>query len=189
VNEKEPEPTTVADQLAKAEACVRLLREYTEKVANWKAKAAALDTHIEIGMPDHEDIDAWDGMKDRYARVREACSELSSIVSGLIEQSRLPNVVRTELRLRLAEFETEFVQYQALFPDRYDLVFERLTNPAKKIEVIKAIVSATGSSLSDAKAVVENAPKPVKKSIPKGQAEALKKQLEAAGVPVSLRAV
>ena len=189
MTETDPEPTTVAEQLAQAEVCVRLMREYADKISTWGTEAAELDRHMERGTPDTDDIENWDAMKDRYARIREACSDLSSTASGLIEQSRLPFIVRTELRLRLAEFEAAFLRYKTHFPDRYDLVFERLPDPARKIEVIKAIVSATGSSLSDAKAAVENAPKAVKKAIPKKQAETLKKQLEAAGVQVSLRAV
>ncbi len=189
MSEIDPEPATVTEQLKEAEVCLRLMREYTDKIALWGKEAAALDRHLEEGRPDREDVENWDGMKGRYLRIREACSDLSSTVSGLIEQSRLTPITRTELRLRLAEFETAFLRYQAVFPDRYDLVFDRLPDPTKKLEVIRAIVSVTGSSLSDVKTLVENAPKPVKKAIPKSQAEALKKQLHAVGVPVSLRAV
>ncbi|TQL17173.1 LSU ribosomal protein L12P [Zymomonas mobilis] len=57
----------------------------------------------------------------------------------------------------------------------------------KKINVIKEIRAITGLGLTDAKALVEGAPKPVKEGIAKDEAEKLKKQLEAAGATVELK--
>jgi len=58
---------------------------------------------------------------------------------------------------------------------------------AQKINVIKAVKTATGLGLTEAKALVESAPKPVKEGIPKADAEKLKAELEAAGAKVELK--
>ncbi|AEI37413.1 MAG: 50S ribosomal protein L7/L12 [Zymomonas mobilis subsp. pomaceae] len=57
----------------------------------------------------------------------------------------------------------------------------------KKINVIKEVRAITGLGLTDAKALVEGAPKPVKEGVAKDEAEKLKKQLEAAGATVELK--
>lgn len=58
---------------------------------------------------------------------------------------------------------------------------------ASKINVIKAVKNATGLGLTEAKGLVESAPKPVKEGIPKADAEKLKAELEAAGAKVELK--
>jgi len=57
----------------------------------------------------------------------------------------------------------------------------------QKINVIKAVKNATGLGLTEAKTLVESAPKPVKEGISKADAEKLKSDLEAAGAKVSLK--
>ncbi|MBN9424532.1 MAG: 50S ribosomal protein L7/L12 [Candidatus Accumulibacter sp. 66-26] len=57
----------------------------------------------------------------------------------------------------------------------------------KKVEVIKVVRAATGLGLKEAKDLVDGAPKPVKESIAKADAEALKKQLEDAGAKVEVK--
>ncbi|MBB4617157.1 50S ribosomal protein L7/L12 [Sphingomonas abaci] len=57
----------------------------------------------------------------------------------------------------------------------------------KKINVIKEVRAITGLGLTEAKALVEGAPKPVKEGIAKDEAEKLKKQLEEAGATVELK--
>ena len=57
----------------------------------------------------------------------------------------------------------------------------------KKVEVIKVVRAATGLGLKEAKDLVDGAPKPVKESIPKADADALKKQLEDAGAKVEIK--
>jgi large subunit ribosomal protein L7/L12 len=54
----------------------------------------------------------------------------------------------------------------------------------KKIEVIKEVRAITGLGLKEAKDLVEGAPKPVKESVTKDEAEKLKAQLEKAGAKV-----
>ena len=57
----------------------------------------------------------------------------------------------------------------------------------KKIEVIKEVRAITGLGLKEAKDLVEAAPKPVKESVSKDEAEKLKAQLEKAGAKVELK--
>jgi large subunit ribosomal protein L7/L12 len=56
-----------------------------------------------------------------------------------------------------------------------------------KIAVIKEVRAATSLGLKEAKDLVDGAPKAVKESIPKAEAEELKKKLEAAGATVELK--
>ncbi len=58
---------------------------------------------------------------------------------------------------------------------------------ANKIAVIKAVRGATGLGLKEAKDLVESAPCKVKEGLPKADAEALQKELEAAGAKVELK--
>ena len=57
----------------------------------------------------------------------------------------------------------------------------------KKIQVIKVVRAATGLGLKEAKALVDEAPNPVKEAISKEDAEALKTQIEEAGASVELK--
>lgn len=57
----------------------------------------------------------------------------------------------------------------------------------KKIPVIKEVRVITSLGLKEAKALVEEAPKPVKESVNKDEAEKLKKQLEEAGATVEVK--
>ncbi|GJE72801.1 MULTISPECIES: 50S ribosomal protein L7/L12 [Bacteria] len=57
----------------------------------------------------------------------------------------------------------------------------------KKIEVIKEVRAITGLGLKEAKDLVEGAPKPVKESVAKEEAEKIKAQLEKAGAKVELK--
>ena len=63
-----------------------------------------------------------------------------------------------------------------------------LTAPGgAKLAVVKAVKELTGLGLKEAKAIVDNAPGPVKEGVAKDEAEALKKQLEEAGAEVELK--
>jgi large subunit ribosomal protein L7/L12 len=57
----------------------------------------------------------------------------------------------------------------------------------KKIQVIKVVRAATGLGLKEAKALVDEAPKPVKEGLDKDEAEKLKGELEEAGAQVELK--
>ncbi len=63
-----------------------------------------------------------------------------------------------------------------------------LTGPGeKKIQVIKVVRAATGLGLKEAKALVDEAPKPVKEGIDREEAEKLKGEIEEAGGSVELK--
>ena len=63
-----------------------------------------------------------------------------------------------------------------------------LTSPGdKKIQVIKVVRAATGLGLKEAKALVDESPKPVKEGLEKEEAEKLKGELEEAGGGVELK--
>ena len=57
----------------------------------------------------------------------------------------------------------------------------------KKIQVIKVVRAATGLGLKEAKALVDEAPKPVKEGVEKEEADKLKSELEEAGATVELK--
>ena len=57
----------------------------------------------------------------------------------------------------------------------------------KKIGVIKVVRAATGLGLKEAKALVDEAPKPIKEGIERDEAEKLKAELEEAGGSVELK--
>jgi len=57
----------------------------------------------------------------------------------------------------------------------------------KKIQVIKVVRAATGLGLKEAKALVDEAPKPVKEGVEKDEADKLKQELEEAGATVEVK--
>lgn len=56
-----------------------------------------------------------------------------------------------------------------------------------KLAVVKLVKELTGLGLKDAKALVDEAPKPLKEGVAKDEAEALKTQLEEAGAEVEIK--
>jgi large subunit ribosomal protein L7/L12 len=70
-------------------------------------------------------------------------------------------------------------------PGTFDVV---LTGSGdKKIQVIKVVRAATGLGLKEAKALVDEAPKPIKEGVDKEEAEKLKGEIEEAGGSVELK--
>jgi len=57
---------------------------------------------------------------------------------------------------------------------------------SQKVAVIKAVKELTGLGLGEAKALVDNAPSPIKEKVNKDEAEAAKKALEEAGATVEV---
>lgn len=68
----------------------------------------------------------------------------------------------------------------------FDVILKEV-DAAKKINVIKEVRAVTNLGLAEAKALVESAPKTIKESVPKAEAEELKKKIEAAGAKVELK--
>ena len=69
--------------------------------------------------------------------------------------------------------------------DEFDVVLAAAGD--KKVNVIKAVRAITGLGLKEAKALVDEAPSPVKEGATKDEAEDFKKQLEEAGATVELK--
>jgi len=69
--------------------------------------------------------------------------------------------------------------------DSFDVVLAAAGD--QKINVIKEVRAITGLGLKEAKDMVEAAPKVIKEGAKKDEAEAFKKQLEAAGAKVELK--
>ena len=68
----------------------------------------------------------------------------------------------------------------------FDLMLDEV--PAdKKIAVLKVVRSLTGLGLKEAKAIVDEAPSPIKEGVSKDEAEGLKASLEEAGAEVELK--
>lgn len=76
-------------------------------------------------------------------------------------------------------------QAEAEEKTEFDVVLTEIGD--KKIQVIKAIRAITGLGLKEAKAVVDEAPKPIKEGISKDEAEDIKKQMEEAGATVEVK--
>lgn len=72
--------------------------------------------------------------------------------------------------------------------DATDFQITLVEAPAdKKIGVIKVVREVTGLGLKEAKELVDAAPKVVKETAPKAEAEEIKKKLEAAGAKATLK--
>ena len=69
--------------------------------------------------------------------------------------------------------------------DEFDVILTG--DGGKKIQVIKEVRAITGLGLSEAKALVEGAPKPLKEGVNTAEAEEIKGKLEAAGGTVELK--
>jgi len=69
--------------------------------------------------------------------------------------------------------------------DEFDVILT--AHGDKKIQVIKEVRAITGLGLKEAKALVDEVPKPVKEGIPKDEAEKIKAQLEEAGAQVDIK--
>src|SRR5688572_19243652 len=57
----------------------------------------------------------------------------------------------------------------------------------KKIQVIKVVRAATGLGLKEAKALVDEAPKPIKEGVERDEADKLRAELEEAGASVEVK--
>jgi large subunit ribosomal protein L7/L12 len=74
-------------------------------------------------------------------------------------------------------------------PEEEQTAFDVVLTAAgdKKIQVIKVVRAATGLGLKEAKALVDEAPKPVKEGLEKEEADKLKGDLEEAGASVEIK--
>lgn len=71
----------------------------------------------------------------------------------------------------------------------FKVILEAPIPDDKKIGVIKAVREVTGLGLKEAKDIVEGAPKEIKATAPKAEAEEIQKKLQAAGAKVTLKGI
>jgi large subunit ribosomal protein L7/L12 len=71
--------------------------------------------------------------------------------------------------------------------DEFDVILTGMSDPGKKIGIIKVVREITALGLKEAKDLVDGAPKPVKEAVPKDEAEAIRKKLTDAGATVDLK--
>ena len=78
---------------------------------------------------------------------------------------------------------------EAAEPEEEQSSFDVIVTSAgeKKIQVIKVVRAATGLGLKEAKALVDEAPKPVKEGVDREEADKLKADLEEAGAGVEVK--
>lgn len=76
-------------------------------------------------------------------------------------------------------------QEEAQEQTEFDVILTAIGD--KKIQVIKVVRAITGLGLKEAKAVVDDAPGPVKEGIPKDEAEGIKTQLEEVGASAEVK--
>ena len=71
-------------------------------------------------------------------------------------------------------------------PTEFDVIMTGFGD--KKLDVVKVVKALTGSTLMEAKKLVEAAPATIKEKAPKEEAEKVKEELEKAGASVELKA-
>ena len=76
---------------------------------------------------------------------------------------------------------------EAAAEEKTEFDIELSESGSNKIAVIKEVRTITGLGLKEAKDLVEGAPKPLKQSVKKEEAEEMKKTLETAGAKVTLK--
>ncbi|RMZ74938.1 hypothetical protein DV737_g5607, partial [Chaetothyriales sp. CBS 132003] len=112
-------------------------------------------------------------MQQRPARLLDgACATPVPVVAGIVEQ--ISGLTLLETADLVASLKTMFT-----------LKLESFEATAKP-KIIKEVKSMLGLSLVDSKKFVESAPKVLKDSVPKEEAEKIKKLLEGLGAKVSM---
>ena len=107
--------------------------------------------------------------------------ELSELVKALEEEFG----VSAAAPVAVAAAPTAAAAPAAEEKTEFDVILK--SGGANKIKVIKAVRELTGLGLKEAKAVVDEAPKPVKEGVSKDDAEAMKAKLTEAGAEVELK--
>ena len=100
--------------------------------------------------------------------------ELSELVKALEEEFGVSAAAPVAGAGAVAEEKTEF-----------DVILKAAGD--NKMKVVKAVKDITGLGLKEAKAIVDEAPKPVKEKVAKDAAETIKKQLEELGAQVEVK--
>ena len=107
--------------------------------------------------------------------------ELSKLVKALEERLGVSAAAPVAVAAAAAPAAAAAVEEKTEF----DVILKAIGD--NKIAVIKEVRAVTSLGLKEAKDLVEGAPKAVKEGVTKDEAEALKKQLEAAGAQVEVK--
>lgn len=108
--------------------------------------------------------------------------ELSEMVKELQEKFGVTAMAPASAAVAAPEAKTET---EAEEKTEFDVILSSVGD--KKIHVIKEVRTITALSLKDAKALVDEAPKPVKEKVSKEEAEKIKAQLEGSGATVEIK--
>ena len=127
-------------------------------------------------------------MSNKQEELIKALSELS-----VLEMAELKTALEEKWGVKAAAAATVVAAAPAAggapaAAESADYQITLVESPAdKKIGVIKVVREITGLGLKEAKDLVDGAPKVVKETAPKAEAEDIKKKLEAAGAKVTLK--
>lgn len=122
------------------------------------------------------------------ADIAKIAKELTSLT--VLEVNELKNVLKDEYGIEPAAAAVAVAGPAAGPADAADEQTEFTVTlkdaGAQKVAVIKAVKELTGLGLGEAKALVDNAPSPIKEKVSKDDADAAKTALEAAGAAVEV---
>lgn len=126
-------------------------------------------------------------MSQQLEDLVEKLSQLS-----VLDMSKLKELLETKWGVKAAVASAAAPAAAAAAPAASDSTDFKVTLEGpipddKKISVIKAVREVTGLGLKEAKDIVEGAPKEIKASAPKAEAEEIQKKLQAAGAKVTLK--
>ena len=122
------------------------------------------------------------------ADVKKLAEELVALT--VLEVNELKNVLKDEYGIEPAAAAVAFAgpaaDAGAAEDEQTEFTVTLKEVGGQKVAVIKAVKELTGLGLGEAKALVDNAPSPIKEKVSKDDAEAAKKTLEEAGATVEL---
>ncbi len=124
------------------------------------------------------------------ADVKKLAEELTKLT--VLEVNELKNVLKEEYGIEPAAAAVAVAgpaaggEAAAAADEKTEFTVTLKDAGAQKVAVIKAVKEITGLGLGEAKALVDNAPSPIKEKVGKDDAEAAKKALEEAGATVEV---
>lgn len=111
--------------------------------------------------------------------------DLSRLVKGLQEKYGISSVAAMPVGVAAAGGPVAGAPAAEEEKTEFDVILTSVGE--KKIQVIKVVRELTGLGLKEAKAVVDEAPKPVKEKVSKAEAQDIKKKLEEVGAAVEIK--
>lgn len=126
------------------------------------------------------------------ADVKKLAESLTKLT--VLEVNELKNVLKDEYGIEPAAAAAVAVAGPAAGPvagadaadEKTEFTVTLTEGGSQKVAVIKAVKDLTGLGLGEAKALVDNAPSPIKEKVSKDEAETAKKALEAAGATAEI---